>query len=280
MALCANCGRKLGIFDSSNYLPPNTQSLCKNCYQLLSSVLSESNDNLDYFSLNQKMLSDRGLTEQGTDYLLRCIQDRIETIEYENAKRKKEAEEAALREEENQFQTLEVIESRAKKIGDGAVYVIKGVRGRWISIYPDRVVIDTKVTLGSIITRNATDGEKTIYYSDVIGVQFKESAMTIGYLQLETASSAMNNKNSNFFSENTFTFDITVIANETMKQVAEYVKQQVNKVKSGAHPASLNSNHVTEQSPYEELKSLKELLDMGIVTQEEFDAKKKQLLGL
>ena len=78
MALCANCGRKLGLFDSSNYLPPNTQSLCKNCYQLLSSVLSESNDNLDYFSLNQKMLSDRGLTEKGTDYLLRCIQDRIE----------------------------------------------------------------------------------------------------------------------------------------------------------------------------------------------------------
>ena len=33
-------------------------------------------------------------------------------------------------------------------------------------------------------------------------------------------------------------------------------------------------------SPMDELKKLKELLDMGIVTQEEFDAKKKQLLGL
>ena len=30
----------------------------------------------------------------------------------------------------------------------------------------------------------------------------------------------------------------------------------------------------------EELKQFKELLDMGIITQEEFDAKKKQLLGL
>lgn len=30
----------------------------------------------------------------------------------------------------------------------------------------------------------------------------------------------------------------------------------------------------------DELKKLKELLDLGIVTQEEFDAKKKQLLGL
>ena len=33
-------------------------------------------------------------------------------------------------------------------------------------------------------------------------------------------------------------------------------------------------------SPAEELKKMKELLDMGIITQEEFDSKKKQLLGL
>ena len=34
------------------------------------------------------------------------------------------------------------------------------------------------------------------------------------------------------------------------------------------------------QSNADELKKFKELLDMGIITQEEFDAKKKQLLGL
>lgn len=33
-------------------------------------------------------------------------------------------------------------------------------------------------------------------------------------------------------------------------------------------------------APYEEIKQLKELLDMGIITQEEFDTKKKELLGL
>ena len=32
--------------------------------------------------------------------------------------------------------------------------------------------------------------------------------------------------------------------------------------------------------PADELKKFKELLDMGVITQEEFDAKKKQLLGL
>ena len=37
---------------------------------------------------------------------------------------------------------------------------------------------------------------------------------------------------------------------------------------------------ISTVSVADELKKFKELLDMGIITQEEFDAKKKQLLGL
>jgi hypothetical protein len=37
---------------------------------------------------------------------------------------------------------------------------------------------------------------------------------------------------------------------------------------------------VQQTSAADELKKFKELLDMGVITQEEFDAKKKQLLGL
>ena len=41
-----------------------------------------------------------------------------------------------------------------------------------------------------------------------------------------------------------------------------------------------SSNTVTQTNNLDELKKLKELLDAGIITQEEFDAKKKQILGL
>ena len=37
---------------------------------------------------------------------------------------------------------------------------------------------------------------------------------------------------------------------------------------------------VQQVSGADELKKFKELLDMGVITQEEFDAKKKQILGL
>ncbi len=166
-------------------------------------------------------------------------------------------------------------EKGVEKPVDGAIYSINGVRGRHIDIYENKCVIKTKVTIGSLITNNATDGEKTIYYKDCVGIQFKPSKFTIGYLQFETAAGMMNNKNSNFWAENSFTFDPSVVSNEKMEEVANYVKRRVDEIKSGENRVVTNA-----VSPAEELKKMKELLDMGIITQEEFDAKKKQLLGL
>lgn len=164
-----------------------------------------------------------------------------------------------------------------KNATNGCVYSIDGVRGKHIDVYENKCTIKTKVTLGSIIASNATDGEKTIYYKDCVGVQYKPSKFTIGYLQLETASGMMNNKGSNFFGENSFTFDTTVISNEKMEEVANYIRKKIDEIKTaGDKPATI----VNAISPAEELKKMKELLDLGIITQEEFDAKKKQLLGL
>lgn len=160
---------------------------------------------------------------------------------------------------------------------NGCVYSVDGVRGKHIDVYENKCVIKTKVTIGSLLASNATDGEKTIYYRDCVGIQFKPSSFTIGYLQLETASGMMNNKGSNFFGENSFTFDTTVISNEKMEEVANYIRKKIDEIKtSGDRPATV----VNAISPAEELKKMKELLDMGIITQEEFDLKKKQLLGI
>ena len=159
--------------------------------------------------------------------------------------------------------------------GEKPVYVIQGVRGRHITVYPDKCVLKVEATIGSFITGNITDGEKTIYYMDCVGVQYKRSAFTIGYLQLETPGMTMNNGASNFFNENSFTFDTTVVSNEYMDQVAAYVKKQVEACKRNR-----NAPTVAALSPADEIKKYKELLDSGVISQEEFDAKKKQLLGL
>lgn len=163
-----------------------------------------------------------------------------------------------------------------EKPNNGSIYSIEGVRGKHIDVFENKCIIKTKPTFGSFLAQNMTDGEKTIYYKDCVGIQFKKSSFTIGYLQLETSSGMMNNKNSNFFGENSFTFDTTKVSNEKMEEVANYVKKRIDEIKTqGDRPTVVQST-----SSADELKKFKELLDMGVITQEEFDAKKKQLLGL
>lgn len=48
---------------------------------------------------------------------------------------------------------------------------------------------------------------------------------------------------------------------------------------SGVHPDPSGSA-AYKMDPYEEAKKLKELLDLGIITQEEFERKKKEILNL
>ncbi len=112
---------------------------------------------------------------------------------------------------------------------ENLLYELKGARGRSIKVYPYKCVITTDVTLGSIITNNATDGIKTIYYKDCIGIQFKPSGLTLGYLQLETAGGTMNNEKSNFFNENTFTFESSL--DDLMVEVYEYIISIFNNLK-------------------------------------------------
>jgi hypothetical protein len=45
-------------------------------------------------------------------------------------------------------------------------------------------------------------------------------------------------------------------------------------------PLERQGRQIRYMDPYEEVKKLKELLDMGIVTEEEFQKKKKELLNL
>lgn len=77
--------------------------------------------------------------------------------------------------------------------------------------------------------------------------------------------------------------DNTILFNGPNSQVAH--SEAFNRLSSFKSTSELqNQNDSNQQNtfndPYEELKKLKELLDLEIVTQEEFDKKKKELLGL
>ncbi len=162
----------------------------------------------------------------------------------------------------------------------GAKYSIKGAVGKSLDVYENKCVITTKTTFRSVIAGNFTDGEKTIYYADLVGVQFRPcSAVLLGYLQFETASTQSNRKGgawaSNYESENAFTFEASI--NELMEEVSNYVKKRLEEIKE--NKANGNAGVVASQtSVADELLKFKNLLDAGVISQEEFDKKKAELL--
>ena len=264
--LCAQCGKKIGVFSNSYISIGEEDVLCYGCAEPIKTDLISLYTTKEISSFKQKK---KRILDNSAGIFKEKVFNDIKRI-------------VDMRDPDNEcvFGQSDTNRVCNKNIGpfknQDLVYTIEGVRGRHIDIYTDKVVITTKITLGSLLTNNATDGEKTIYYSDCIGVQFKQSKFAIGYLQLETASSNGNNKASNFFAENSFTFDETVISNEKMIEVADYVKSRVDAVKKGGTaPVSTNNNNL---SVADELLKLKQLLDMGVLSQEEFDEQKIKLL--
>ena len=141
----------------------------------------------------------------------------------------------------NNSETVKRIRDKAReRLVYDLVYEIQGVRGRSIRVYPYKCIINTSVTAGSLLTNNATDGEKTIYYKDVVGIQYKRSGVTIGYLQFETSSGTMNHDKSNYFSENTYTFESD--KDEIMEEVYEYIIGIFDELKSASTEITVNTS--------------------------------------
>lgn len=155
------------------------------------------------------------------------------------------------------------------------IYEVDGNLGKILKVYDDRCVISARSGIKSLFFGNALNGDKEFYYKDITSVQFKNVGVTTGYLQFEYAGSHSGN---NFSSENSFTFSATIGTSKhkqlqtDMPGIYEDIRNRINQAKDTTKSTTL--------STADELKKYKELLDNSVISQEEFDAKKKQLLGL
>ena len=158
------------------------------------------------------------------------------------------------------------------------IYEIDGNMGKTLKVYEDKCVISTKAGLKSIMFGSVLNGEKEFYYSDITSVQFKNLGITTGYLQFEYAGSHSGN---NYVSENSFTFSASIGTvkynklKDEMPGICDDIRKRVDDAKKRK-----NQPVATAISLADELKKFKELLDMGIISQSEFDTKKKELLGI
>ena len=66
---------------------------------------------------------------------------------------------------------------------------------------------------------------------------------------------------------------VLTVTHETREQLKNSAEELKNLFKK-------KEKELPSNDPYEEIKKLKDLLDMGIISQEEFDTKKKELLNI
>ena len=157
---------------------------------------------------------------------------------------------------------------------------INGGLGKVLKIYDDKVELASAGGAASYAFGAKYQGAKEIYYQDITSIQFKniDSLTNRGYVEFEYPGS--HGTAGNGISENAFQFSFPVF-NKNRKWMIENMPGIVDDLKKRVNEAKNRKNVVASGiSPADELKKFKELLDLGIVSQEEFDAKKKQLLGL
>ena len=169
------------------------------------------------------------------------------------------------------------MEERIKMRPEGVKYCLVNSSGKILDVYDNKVVFTTTQSTSTVVTAlvfggSTTQGEKTIYFKDAIGVQYKPATVTDGYIQVET-SAAGRSASSAYGGENSIQFGGT--RNADAEIIASFIRTKIEEIKNAPVGGS-----VQQLSPAEELKKFKELFDLGVISQEEFDAKKKQLLGL
>ena len=156
-----------------------------------------------------------------------------------------------------------------KGVNNMMLMELKGVNGQ-LELYEDKVIIIRKGVLAKM-TQGFTKGEKTIYLRQITGIQLKLGGNLVnGYIQFTLPGGNEKGKGA---------FEATQDENSIMfkkkdNDIAIKIKDKLEELQQR------DSSPKTNISGADEIKKYKELLDCGIIKEEEFSKKKKELLGI
>ena len=111
---------------------------------------------------------------------------------------------------------------------------------------------------------------------NISSVQFKEgSSVAAGYIQLAIQGSqeSKGGFNSANYDENTIMFGASY--NDLAKKLVNKIESKIDELQSSQSQTII---HQPTQTRAQQIKEFKELLDEVIITEEEFDKKKSELL--
>ncbi|MDH1883946.1 SHOCT domain-containing protein [Empedobacter sp. GD03797] len=139
-----------------------------------------------------------------------------------------------------------------------------------VELFEDRVII--KKRFGGL-QRKFISGDIEIYLDSIKNLNFKNAnSLTYGFIQFETAENSKKLSKGSLMMGPTDEF--SVIFTKSQQNEFDNLKSKINQLRN--KPKSV----IQETSSADELLKFAELRDKGIITNDEFEVKKKQLLGL
>lgn len=139
---------------------------------------------------------------------------------------------------------------------------------RVLRVYEDRVSITLDTNIMTSLFVPTSRGTKAFGYDVITSLHFTPANTALsGHLDIEYPGRTSQE------TENRFPFTNRMLP--VMETVHQYISRRMKEVKATAKAPAAPTI-----SAADELLKFKQLLDMGAITQAEFDQKKKQLLGL
>lgn len=149
-----------------------------------------------------------------------------------------------------------------------AIFFLEGIGSR-LFVYENRLVLERHGLVGSTLT--GFSGNKTIPITSVQSVEFKEgSSILNGYLRFSYPGS--EEKRGGVY--NATDDQNAIVFKKKQNSLAQEIKSYIENHMGNNSKTTI----VNQSSNADEILKLKNLLDKGIITQEEFEQKKKDLL--
>jgi hypothetical protein len=154
---------------------------------------------------------------------------------------------------------------------------LKGHNGQ-LELYKDKVIIKRKGFFAKLYF-GFVKGDKTIYLNRISGIKLKECGLWMGYIQfilpgnIETTRESINGIQND---ENTVTFGLCPFNRGKYNNLAKKIKLEIeNRIINYSQPV-IDSNSYGPDI----IRKYKQLCDDGIITKEEYEAKKKKILDI
>lgn len=145
--------------------------------------------------------------------------------------------------------------------------VVNGINGQ-IELYQDKIRIKRKGFIS--LLQHGAKGDKDIRIESINSIELKMPGIREGYIQFAFSGGkeAKGGQREAVKDENTVTF-----GHGRQKQEFLSLRDDIDRLRTTSRPASRRSS-----SPLDDLEKLADLRDRGVLTPEEFEAKKRQLL--